>query len=81
MQQIISTLKFEIKRKLPAKRKDIPVINIALTVELNFHQAILLQKQKIIAGMPEKSQQKQPAQKKAKKHLPAVSAAIQKRKK
>ncbi len=28
--------------------------------------------------MPEKSQQKQPAQKKAKKHLPAVSAVIKK---
>jgi len=53
MQQITSTLKFEIKRKLPAKRKDILVINIALTVELNFHQAILLQKQKIITGIRE----------------------------
>ena len=46
-------------------------------VERKSYPVRRLQKQKIIAGMPEKSQQKQPAQKKAKNIYPAVSAAIQ----
>ena len=56
-------------------------ILIAQIVKRKFHPVRRLPKQKIIAGTRERSQKKQPVKRKVKKHLHAVSAAIQKRKK
>ena len=81
MQQVISIRKSAIKKKLPVKKKATAEIPGAKIAERKSYPVRRLQKQKIIAGMPEKSQQKQPAQKKAKKHLPAVSAVMKKQKK
>ena len=78
---IYSIRKSAIKKKLPARKQATAEIPGEKIVERRSYPVRRLQKQKIIAGMPEKSQQKQPAQKKAKKHLPAVSAVIKKQKK
>ena len=80
MQQVISIRKSAIKEKLPARKQATAEIPGAKIAERRSYPVRRSQKQKIIAGMPEKSQQKQPAQKKVKKHLPAVSAVMKNRK-
>ena len=81
MQQVISIRKSAIKKKLPVKKKATAEIPGAKIAERKSYPVRRLRKQKIIAGITEKSQKNQPVKKKVKKHLPAVSAAIQKLKK
>ena len=81
MQQVISIRKSAIKKKLPVKKKATAEIPGAKIVERRSYPVRRLQKQRIIAGIRERLQKNQPVKRKVKKHLPAVSVAIQKRKK
>ena len=75
-QQDISILKSVTKRKLPVRKKVIPVILIVPIVERKFLPVNRLLKLKLIAMTMERLQQNLPAQREVQRHIPAPYVAI-----